>query len=152
MRGVFAEFERAMSRERVEAGLKRARAKVDHPERAYRSAAAKYAEAASLIAAFDRHRQWQLILAQAGELRNQDDEFGDIPMLIEAIAVYRSTLLLALRSQRPPEWASTQNNLGIALRILGECESGTARLEEAVTVLTSSRSGPAGACRRRPAT
>ena len=32
----------------------------------------------------------------------------------------------------PLDWATTQNNLGNALRMLGERESGTARLEEAV--------------------
>ena len=32
----------------------------------------------------------------------------------------------------PLDWAVTQNSLGIALRMLGERESGTARLEEAV--------------------
>ena len=32
----------------------------------------------------------------------------------------------------PLDWARTQNNLGIALETLGERESGTARLEEAV--------------------
>ena len=32
----------------------------------------------------------------------------------------------------PLEWATTQNNLGNALSALGERESGTARLEEAV--------------------
>jgi hypothetical protein len=32
----------------------------------------------------------------------------------------------------PLHWAETQSNLGIALRLLGEREAGTARLEEAV--------------------
>ena len=32
----------------------------------------------------------------------------------------------------PLDWARTQNNLGTALATLGERESGTARLEEAV--------------------
>ncbi len=32
----------------------------------------------------------------------------------------------------PLDWAVTQNNLGNALATLGERESGTARLEEAV--------------------
>ena len=32
----------------------------------------------------------------------------------------------------PLDWAMTQNNLGNALRSLGERESGTARLEQAV--------------------
>jgi hypothetical protein len=38
------------------------------------------------------------------------------------------------RERVPLDWAMTQNNLGIALKTLGERESGTARLEEAVTV------------------
>ena len=33
---------------------------------------------------------------------------------------------------RAARWATTQNNLGTALSTLGERESGTARLEEAV--------------------
>ena len=36
------------------------------------------------------------------------------------------------RERVPLQWATTQNNLGIALSSLGERESGTARLEEAV--------------------
>src|SRR5207237_2496369 len=36
------------------------------------------------------------------------------------------------RVRAPLRWAKTQNNLGNALRVLGERESGTARLEEAV--------------------
>jgi hypothetical protein len=36
------------------------------------------------------------------------------------------------RGRMPLDWAGTQNNLGLALRVIGERESGTARLEEAV--------------------
>ena len=36
------------------------------------------------------------------------------------------------RERVPLEWATTQNNLGTALKDLGTRESGTARLEEAV--------------------
>ena len=36
------------------------------------------------------------------------------------------------RERVPLDWAGTQMNLGNALRVLGERESGTARLEEAV--------------------
>jgi tetratricopeptide (TPR) repeat protein len=35
----------------------------------------------------------------------------------------------------PLHWATTQNNLGNALRALGERESGTGRLEEAIAAL-----------------
>jgi tetratricopeptide (TPR) repeat protein len=37
------------------------------------------------------------------------------------------------RERVPADWATTQSNLGNALSMLGERESGTARLEEAVT-------------------
>ena len=36
------------------------------------------------------------------------------------------------RERVPPQWATTQNNLGNALLRLGERESGMAQLEEAV--------------------
>jgi tetratricopeptide (TPR) repeat protein len=36
------------------------------------------------------------------------------------------------RDRVPLQWAATQNNLGAALRALGERESGTKRLEEAI--------------------
>ena len=39
------------------------------------------------------------------------------------------------REQVPLDWAATQNNLGNALRALGQRESGTARLEEAIAAL-----------------
>ena len=37
------------------------------------------------------------------------------------------------RERVPLQWAETQTNLGNALRVLGEREGGTARLEEAVS-------------------
>ena len=46
---------------------------------------------------------------------------------------YRAALEERTRERVPLDWATTQNNLGNALRALGERESGTARLEEAVT-------------------
>jgi hypothetical protein len=47
------------------------------------------------------------------------------------VAAYRAALQES-RERVPLDWAMTQNNLGIALPTLGERESGTARLEEAV--------------------
>jgi tetratricopeptide (TPR) repeat protein len=117
---------------RYEADFLAQEAKVNHLQLAYRVAAAKYAEAASLMAAIDGRKQWELRIAQAGELFSQGDELGDNDALAEAINVYRDSLLLALSAQRPLAWAATQNNLGNALARLGERESGTARLEEAI--------------------
>jgi tetratricopeptide (TPR) repeat protein len=117
---------------RYEADFLAQEAKVDHLQLAYGAAAMKYAEAASLIAALDRRKQWQFVSAQANEWRSQGDEFGDNAALAEAIKVYRESLLLAPRAQQPFDWATTQDNLGVALWTLGGRESGTARLEEAV--------------------
>jgi tetratricopeptide (TPR) repeat protein len=56
--------------------------------------------------------------------------------LEEAVAAYREALQEYTREQTragvPLAWAETQDSLGNALRALGERESGTARLEEAV--------------------
>ena len=46
---------------------------------------------------------------------------------------YRAALEEWTRDRAPLDWATTQNNLGNALATLGARESGTARLEEAVT-------------------
>jgi tetratricopeptide (TPR) repeat protein len=51
---------------------------------------------------------------------------------VDSIGLYRRALTLAPRTLRPLDWAMTQTNLGTALSTLGERESGTARLEEAV--------------------
>ena len=107
-------------------------AKVDHLQLAYRDAAGKYSEAASIIAAVDQRKQWEFVLAQANELSSQGDEFGDNAALTDAIDVYGNGLLLAPRAQRPLDWAMTQNNLGIALQTLGARESGAAKLDKAV--------------------
>src|SRR6266446_7060204 len=117
---------------RYEADFLAQEAKVDHLQLAYRDAAIKYAEAASLIAALDRPKRWEFVWAQAYELQGQGAEFGDNAALAESIDVYREGLLLAPRAERPLDWAATKHHLGLALRTLGERESGTVLLEEAV--------------------
>jgi tetratricopeptide (TPR) repeat protein len=117
---------------RYEADFLAQEARIDRLQLAYRSAATKYAEAAGLIASVDAQQQWQFVLNQAHELHSQGDEFGDNSALFEAVDVYRKALVLALYSQRWFDWATTQNNLGNALSILGKRDSGTAKLEEAV--------------------
>ncbi|MEM7067143.1 MAG: tetratricopeptide repeat protein, partial [Cyanobacteria bacterium P01_B01_bin.77] len=49
-----------------------------------------------------------------------------------SIKAYQQALLERTRERVPLSWAMTQNNLGTALRTLGERESGTERLEDAV--------------------
>jgi hypothetical protein len=52
--------------------------------------------------------------------------------LEQAVAAYRAALEEFTRERAPLQWARTQLNLASALRMLGERESDTARLEEAV--------------------
>jgi len=117
---------------RYEAAFFAQEARVDDLQLAYRTAAAKYPEAAALVAPFDTEQQWGFLVYQAAALYKQGDEFGDNAALAEAIDVCRRCLALVPRPERPFQWAKTQNNLGGALFRLGERESGTARLEEAV--------------------
>ena len=48
------------------------------------------------------------------------------------MAAYNATLQVCTRERVPLDWATTQNNLGNALRALGERDSSTERLEQAV--------------------
>ena len=65
----------------------------------------------------------------------QGDEFGDNAALLSAIEISRTVLRQRTRERVPLDWATTQNNLGTAFATLGERESGTARLEEAVAAI-----------------
>jgi tetratricopeptide (TPR) repeat protein len=100
-------------------------------------------------------RQWDsstlapIRLAFGNALRSLGEQTGDNHQLDEAIAAYRhalegytrervpldwaTTQNNLARERVPLQWAMTQNNLGAALSTLGERESGTGRLEEAVT-------------------
>jgi hypothetical protein len=68
---------------------------IDYLQLAYRAAAAKYAEAADLVARFDREREREFLIRQASELDDHRHEFGDNQTLIEAIAIYRRLLVPA---------------------------------------------------------
>ena len=58
-------------------------------------------------------------MAQAGELNDLGREFGENAALTEAIDRYRQALRLVPRERMPLQWATTQNNLGVALATLG---------------------------------
>jgi len=53
-------------------------------------------------------------------------------LLVEAIDAWHDLLNRRPRDLVPLDWAMTQNNLGGALAILGERETGTAKLEKAM--------------------
>ena len=100
---------------------------------AYREAAEHYARAARITPAADAEQRWSYALRRASTLYALGREFGDNAALEESIAVHRGDALpLAPRTDRPLDWARTQNNLGNALFNLGEREAGTETLREAV--------------------
>jgi tetratricopeptide (TPR) repeat protein len=117
--------------DRIEAEFLADEARICHLQLDYRSAAAKYAEAASLVASADRCRQRTWLLAQAGELYDQGNESQD-DAITDAIAIYRQCLVLTPRDRDADSWAAVQNKLGEVFAALGLRNSEVVRLEEAV--------------------
>jgi len=74
---------------------------------------------------------------EASALYRQGSEYGDNAALRLAIERRGRLIELNPRERVPLDWAATQNNLGNALRALGQRETGTARLEEAVSAFRS---------------
>src|SRR6266850_3419922 len=63
--------------------------------------------------------------------------------LEEAVAAYHTAVRERARDRVPLQWAETQNNLGNALKALGERESGESgivRLQEAIAALDAALS------------
>ena len=61
--------------------------------------------------------------------------------LEEAVAAFREALKERTRERAPREWATTQDDLDIALVKLGEHESGSGRFEEAIAVFREALKG-----------
>src|SRR5262249_49684245 len=109
----------------------------------YREAAAHFASAATVFPPNSPYegKRVSYLQKEASALYQQGYELGDngpleersamLGALLSAIERRKRLLELIPRERGPLEWAVTQNNLGIALRTLGEREGDTARLEEA---------------------
>jgi tetratricopeptide (TPR) repeat protein len=116
---------------RADAALLGERGRIARLSLRYRDAAAFYSKAAALVG-FDPAATLEYRWDSAGALYDLGSEFGDNEALRDAIAEYGQALALTPRERVPLGWATTQNNLGLALWTLGARESGTARLDEAV--------------------
>ena len=117
----------------------------------YPDAAQRFAEAAAKVPQGHDDERWTYLNAEANALYRQGDEFGDNAAALSAIERYRHLAELRPRNAFPRDWAATQIWLGLALCLLGERESGTARLDEAVAAyrealqeLTRARAAPMG--------
>jgi tetratricopeptide (TPR) repeat protein len=100
----------------------------------YLQGAELFNEAAGLVppgGAYDDKRI-DYLRREADAFYRQGDEFGDNSALGSAIDLNKRLIDLQPRERVPLGWALTQDDLGIALATLGERESGTTRLEEAV--------------------
>jgi len=100
----------------------------------YAEAAAHFANAAAVFPPHSSHEDERInyLQKEAYALFKQGYEFGDNGALLSAIERRKRLLELLPRERLPLDWARAQNNLGWALDRLGERESGTAKLEEAV--------------------
>jgi tetratricopeptide (TPR) repeat protein len=100
----------------------------------YAEAATHFANAAAVFPPKSAYEDERIsyLQNQAAALFQQGDEFGDNGALLSAIEQYTQLVNLMPREREPRQWAWTQYALGLALLRLGERESGTAKLEEAV--------------------
>ena len=117
---------------RAEAQIVREQAQLEYTRIRFAGAAELFEEAASLWPDDDRAQQ-AADLENAGRSFYQEGvDFGGIRFLERAVVIYRGVLELKSRDRAPLDWASTQNNLGAVLSILGGREVGTDRLAQAV--------------------
>jgi hypothetical protein len=101
-------------------------------ERHYTEAADLFAQAAGYVPPGHADERLSYLDRQADALYRQGAEKGDNAALKQSIETWYLLLQQRPRERVPWQWAETQNSLGVALARLGERESGTARLEEAV--------------------
>jgi tetratricopeptide (TPR) repeat protein len=101
----------------------------------YGEAATHFANAATVFPPKSAYEDKRIsyLDREADALYLQGYELGDKGALLSAIELRKRLVELIPRERVPLQWARTQNNLGNALRALGERESGRARLEEAAT-------------------
>ena len=100
----------------------------------YGEAAKRFAASAAMFppGGANEEKRIAYLEKEADALYRQGSEFGDNGALAAAIDRWKQLLALRPRAQSPLDWAKTESNLGNALWALGERESSTARLEEAV--------------------
>ena len=98
----------------------------------YREAAQHFAAAAKRVPPTHPDQVFHYLTQEASARYRQGNEFGDNDALRDAIDGYRALLQHRPRHTAPLDWAMIQNNLGLALRVLGERENGTVSLHEAV--------------------
>jgi tetratricopeptide (TPR) repeat protein len=101
----------------------------------YLDAADHFAAAADHVPAGNDDARANYLHRQAASLYYQGAEFGGNTSLLGAIAVLNEILVLRPRERVPLGWAATQNDLGNALKILGERQGSIWALEDAIAAI-----------------
>jgi tetratricopeptide (TPR) repeat protein len=115
------------------AKVRESRGDIELGQLRYGEAAEHFGAAASLMPTSSSSDRARLLLRQAETLLRQGTEYGDNAALVRSIALWSALSHQEFpRGQVPLAWANVQMGLGNALRALGERETGTARLEQAV--------------------
>jgi tetratricopeptide (TPR) repeat protein len=95
-------------------------------------AVAQFQEGLQVLGPLDAESRGSYAVTVARPLYDFGDLAGRNDALAAAIEFYRLALIDRPRERNSFDWAATQNNLGTALSTLGQRESGSARLQEAV--------------------
>jgi tetratricopeptide (TPR) repeat protein len=98
----------------------------------------RFEEGLGVLAPAEPERRWSYAIAAAKALFELGSSAGLNDALAAAIRLYKHALAAGPRERVPLDWATTQNNLGTALQALGERESSTAKLEQAVEAYRAS--------------
>jgi tetratricopeptide (TPR) repeat protein len=117
----------------------------------YPDAAQQFKQAAALVPPGHSDETANYLQNEADAAYRQGDEQGDNNYLKQSIEIWQVVLQYRPRDRVPTGWAMTQTNLGNALESLGERESGTERLQQAVAAyraaLEVQRSDPLNSAR-----
>lgn len=100
----------------------------------WESAAANWQAAASMLEPFDAKAAGDMGITAGIALRKFGEKYRG-GALEAAVSTYRKTLTVFTREDFPDQWATTQNNLGVALETQGERlggKDGMDRLDEAI--------------------
>jgi tetratricopeptide (TPR) repeat protein len=120
---------------RRQAATRAERARLSELRQDYLAAADHFLAAANLLPAGDTEERGNLLTDSADALRQHGEELGDNSALHRAIARYNNST--PLRTLHPILWGRIQNNLGNALRILGERERNCLYIQQSIDALTS---------------
>ncbi|NKB60633.1 MAG: tetratricopeptide repeat protein [Gammaproteobacteria bacterium] len=96
-------------------------------------------EMAALTESIDKNQQWHYQIRKAGILEDLGRDFGVNHALDRAANMLENDILtLAPKETQPDNWATTKQQLGNVQGILGQRQSGTRNLENAILTLRES--------------